>query len=196
MNMRKEMPPEVHALLAAATPFLRINGAERVDWCRDIKDPKDSRIGPWRYRAAFEVLNPEVWERSGEVLYFVTDAQERLRLVGQSKDRLKTRWRTSPMHDVISRAPLGVRALFHTTAWPALERALDNGERPPFTVSALFRNELETVCRKTGGKLGDALQKPETALQRLSYHVETAICRLTWDGPPLWNKQKVPGPQV
>lgn len=180
----------LNALLMAAKPFLRITDVDAVDWCRSIADPKDARNGPWRYRAVYDVLDDKVWSTVGEVIYFVTDSRGNLRLVGQSKDKLKTRWRTSPMHDVTTKMPLGRHALFHSSTWPAIESALDAGERPPFTVSALFRNELERVCRSCEGSITSAWQKEENHLQRLSYHVETWVCSQPVHRPALWNKQK------
>lgn len=189
--MSYQQPSELVALLNAATPFLRINDVARMDWCRVMLDPSDSRIGPWKYRAVYEVLDEKVWKTSGEVLYFITNVNQTLRLVGQSKDRLKTRWRTSPMFEASTKAPLGEQALFHSSTWPAIEKGLVEGERPPFTVSAIFREKLIEICKKTGGPLEKALRQPEMNSQRLSYHVETWICSLSSAGLNLWNKQKV-----
>lgn len=164
-----ELPPAaaagVSALLAAATPFLRITHVKRRDWCRDTQD---KRHGPWRYRAHFDVLDAAVWSRSGEVLYLAYDALGRLRLAGESSRRLKDRWRESPMHAVGTRLPLGERALFHTTSWPAIEAAFDAGEQPPFTVSALFSDDLEVVCRQAGGPLAVAAGLRRTRLHGLA----------------------------
>lgn len=189
-SQRAVASPVLQELVDAAHPFLRITGVERVSWCRDIANPRNKRIGPWKYKAQFAVLDDSVWSRKGEVLYFATDAGGRLRLVGQSSRRLKDRWRTSPMHDVQTRRPLGQWALFHTTSWPEIERGLDAGEAPPFTVSAIFRDELQVLCERTGGPLAAALACPETRLHRLSYHVETWICGQSRAGLHLWNKDK------
>ena len=105
----------IQALTAAATPFLRIDGIKPVSWCRNVQS--GSRFGPWRYQAVFAELDGKTWQREGEVIYFVTDRQSQLRRVGESGGRLKDRWRMSPMHDVTTRAPLGRKALFHSTAW-------------------------------------------------------------------------------
>jgi len=181
----------LRTLLNAATPFLRINGAEREDWCRVMEDPKDGRFGPWQFVADFETIDSSTWQRAGEVLYFVTDARSALRLVGQSMSRLAGRWKPVPMFDVQSRRPLGRKALFHTSSWPAIEDGLRNADPPPFTVSALFREELESLCRSASGSLRDVLAKPQTHLQRLSYHVESWVCSLDHGAQPLWNKQGV-----
>lgn len=178
-------------LLSSATPFLRISDVSRHDWCRVMQNPRDGRFGPWKYLANMEVLNADVWGRGGEVIYFVTDSQKRLRLVGQSMSRLKGRWKLAPMYDPNSLRPLGRKALFHTSSWPAIEAGLLAGEPPPFEVSALFRNELDVVCSSAGESLAAIRSTPETHLQRLSYHVETWVCSLDFGSHPLWNKQKV-----
>ena len=151
-----------------------------------MSDPRDGRVGPWNYEAQFTVLDAKTWSRPGEVLYFLTDSADRLRLVGESGGKLKWRWKEVPMTDVSTKQLLGRRALFHTTAWPAIESGMSN-ERAPFTVRALFRPELEALCRKIGGPLADALDKPEDK-KKLSYHVETWI-RETFRAPlALWNR--------
>lgn len=179
-------------LLASATPFLRINDVKREDWCRIMQKPKDPRIGPWKYTAVYEVLDQRHWDRPGEVIYFVTDSQGSLRLVGQSMSKLNVRWKRAPMYDIASRRRLGGRkALFHTTSWPAIELGFDS-ERPPFTVSALFRDRLELICRASAGPLQEALRKLESHRERLSFHVESWVCSLDYGDYRLWNKQKVP----
>ena len=185
----------LHALMRAATPFLRIDGAKPQSWRRNVntltKSGKPSgsrRAQPNRYEAMFTALDDKTWSRLGEVLYFVSDQSGRLRMVGQSSRRLQDRWRVSPMHSVEDGSHLGRRSLYHTTGWPAIESSFDT-EPPPFTVSALFRADLERVCREIGGPLSDALGMPETKLHKLSYHVEVWIRSLSRSGLDLWNKQ-------
>lgn len=181
-------PNELAALLAAATPFLRITDVVRRDWCRNAND---TRYGPWRYQAVFEVLDRDAWNRKGEVLYFATDAQARLRLVGESSKRLKDRWRESPMHEVGTRAPMSEHALFHSTSWPAIEAAFDAGERPPFTVSAIFAPDLRAVCDRVGGALAAASAAARSDRHGLAWHVESWACTLKKSaGLPLWNLMK------
>lgn len=182
---------DLQSLLVAATPFLLINDVKQEDWCRVMDDPKDSRIGPWKYMAQYTVLNQTVWDRPGEVIYFVTDSNSRLRLVGQSMSKLKGRWRKSPMFDVESKKPLGKKALFHTSSWPAIEEGISSGDRPPFAVAALFRDHLESICKVSTGSLAETLKKPQTHRKRLSYHVESWVCSLDYGKHRLWNKQKV-----
>lgn len=179
----------LQVLLDAATPFVRIDGVVREDWCRDTLN---KRHGPWKYRARYVVLDQDVWDRKGEVIYFVTDGKGRLRLVGESSISLKTRWRISPMHQVGSRAPMGRRALFHSSSWPEIEKGFAAGsDRPPFTLLALFRDQLERLCRVHGGSFVYAMEKPEKGTERLSFHVEGAVLAMDWSNHPLWNKQRV-----
>jgi hypothetical protein len=189
--MHQHEPRELQELLDQATPFLAITAVEQCRWCRVMEDPKDPRCGPWSYRAVSSVTSLSTWNRLGEVLYFVRDSIGRLRLVGQSKDRLKTRWRESPMFHADTKQALGRHALFHSSTWPAIEKALKAGEAPPFTVSAIFRPDLQEACARIGGTLRPLLELPETRLHRLSYHVETWICSLSRGRLNLWNKQKV-----
>jgi hypothetical protein len=178
-------------LLAAATPFLHITDAIREDWCRVMQKQTDGRIGPWKYTAQYKVLDQKTWDRPGEVIYFVTDKEAKLRLVGQSMSKLNVRWKKAPMYNVKSLQPMGRKALFHTSSWPAIEAGFMSTERPPFTVSALFRERLEPLCRQAGGSLAESMNRPETHLQRLSFHVESWVCSLNFGEHRLWNKHKV-----
>jgi hypothetical protein len=176
----------LHTLVASAQPFLRIDGMTPQVWRRDVK--RGARSKPFRFQAAFSVLSDATWRQRGEVIYFVTDGAQRLRLVGQSSGRLKDRWRTSPMHDVDNGLPMGRRTLFHSTAWAAIEQAADS-ERVPFTVSAIFRPELERLCRLVGGPLIPVLELPQEGARLLSYQVETWICRNFRVRQSLWNRR-------
>ena len=183
----------VNKLVANSTPFIRINSLDRYEWCRVMENPKDKRIGPWKYRAVYDVLSEKVWSQRGEVLYFVVDSMNKLRLVGQSANRLKDRWKPVPMFDSKTQASLGMRSLFHTSAWPAIEAGFskdDKGQKQ-YTVSAIFRADLERECRSIGGDLLSLLTVPETDHRRLSYRVEQWVCSLSNQGLALWNKQGV-----
>jgi hypothetical protein len=168
-------------LLAAATPFLRIDGASPRAWRRNVQ--KGPRLGPWRYEAKYKVLDEACWARTGAVLYFVTDSAGLLRLVGESSRRIKDRWRLSPMHDVQTNEFLGGHALFHSSAWSAIERGLDD-EPPPFTVSALFEPDLSRILSSAA----ESLPAPDTHLCR---RVEAAILRNMGKPLRLWNKAGV-----
>jgi hypothetical protein len=156
-----------------------------------MKDPKNGRIGPWKYRAVYDVLSEEIWSQRGEVLYFVVDSMNQLRLVGQSANRLKDRWKPVPMFDSNTQASLNMHSLFHTSAWPAIEAGFSNDDKGQYTVRAIFRADLERECRSIGGDLLSLLAVPETNLRRLSYHVEQWVCSLSDQGLALWNKQGV-----
>lgn len=175
--------PTIQALIAAATPFLRIDGIRPVSWCRNVQS--GARFGPWQYEAVFTEVDGRTWRREGEVLYFVTDRQGTLRLVGESGGRLMDRWRLSPMHDVATRAPLGRKALFHSTAWAAIERGFSS-EAPPFTVSALFHDELAQVLAAQS-----AMDSLPVSADHLCRRAETAILSAAGSALSLWNKKGV-----
>lgn len=169
------------SFLAASKPFLRIEGASRRAWRRNVQ--QGSRIGPWRYEAKYKVLDEACWSRTGAVLYFVVNKTGELRLVGESSRRLKDRWRLSPMHDVHTNQYLGTHALFHSSAWGAIERGLDE-EPPPFTVSALFEPELLQVM----GAKAESLPATDAHYCK---RAETAILGSLGKQLRLWNKAGV-----
>lgn len=169
----------VGPLVGAARPFLRIDGVGRQDWCRNVA--KGVRRGPWRYKAVYEVLDDAVWCTLGEVLYLVCNAKGDLRLVGQSSRRLKDRWRVSPMYDLAQTRQIG-HALFHSTAWPAIERGFDE-EAAPFTVMALFRPELERVRGMGAAGAGRLYPAPSN----LAEAIESQILAIS-SGLRLWNR--------
>ncbi|MEO8250180.1 MAG: hypothetical protein ABI589_12495 [Burkholderiales bacterium] len=173
----------IQALIAAATPFLRVEGTKPVTWCRNVQS--GPRFGPWQYEAVFSELDVKTWQRAGEVIYFVTDSQQQLRLVGESSHRLKDRWRMSPMHEVKTRAPLGRKALFHSTAWGAIERGVA-AEAPPFTVSALFRDDVADLLTRHG-----AMDHLPASDEHLCRRTESAILAAVGATGRLWNKRGV-----
>lgn len=173
----------INALTSAATPFLRVDGIRNLAWCRNVQS--GPRFGPWQFEAVFTELESKTWQREGEVIYFVTDSQQRLRLVGESSRRLKDRWRVSPMHDVATRAPLCRKALFHSTAWGAIERGISD-EAPPFTVSALFHDDLARLLTQHG--VTDSLPHPD---QHLCRRAEAAILAAVGTTERLWNKKGI-----
>jgi len=168
---------------------LRITGVRRRDWCRNVAS--GSRLGPWKYECEHTVLDEAAWRRRDEVLYFVTDGTGGLRLAGQSSNRLADRWRMSPMHDVATRAPLGRKTLFHSTAWKAIEEGFGI-EKPPFTVRALFRAGIERVCRgiDDASMLG-ALGNGGTPINHLAQHIEQMVLAFHGQRLRLWNRQGV-----
>jgi hypothetical protein len=176
---------DVRPLLSLGRPTLRIIGVEPINWCRMTRD---SRLGPWKYRALFEVLDPAAWRRRGQVVYFLTDRTDRVRHVGQSTNRLQDRWRESPMADCSTGSKLNMRALFHLTAWPAIEQEVDQGEIIDFTVNALSQDDLETAFQRSTGEL-KALTTTLTQAGEMSKLMEQwLIGRLRSTGI-LWNRQ-------
>ena len=173
----------IHALMDAATPFLRVEGIKPVTWCRNVQS--GPRFGPWQYEAVFSELDNKTWQREGEVIYFVTDSQQRLRLVGESSRRLKDRWRMSPMHEVTTRAPLGRKALFHSTAWGAIERGIAV-EAPPFTVRALFRDDVARLLTSV-----EAMNHLPASDEHLCRRTESAILAAVGASGRLWNRKGV-----
>jgi hypothetical protein len=143
------------------------------------------RFGPWQYEAVFSELDVKTWQREGEVIYFVTDSQQQLRLVGESSRRLKDRWRMAPMHEVTTRVPLGRKALFHSTAWGAIERGIA-AEAPPFTVRALFRDDLARLLTRHG-----AIDHLPASDEHLCRRTESAILGAVGATGRLWNKRGV-----
>jgi hypothetical protein len=173
----------IQALIAAATPFFRVEGIKPVTWCRNVQS--GPRFGPWHYEAVFSELDAKTWHREGEVIYFVTDSQQQLRLVGESSRRLKDRWRMAPMHEVVTRAPLGRKALFHSTAWGAIEHGI-TAEAPPFTVRALFRDDAARLLTRLG-----AMDHLPASDEHLCRRTETAILAALGATGRLWNRKGV-----
>jgi len=182
--------PLARRLLDAATPFLRIHGVTRCDWKRKMKKPTDPRIGPWRYSAKYDVIDDAAWNTRGEVLYLVTSAAGELKLVGESTNRLKDRWRKAPMYSVSSGEPLNDWSLFHSSAWKHIEKGLDQSPSVAFTVSAIFQPRLSEVCAQAG--LQRTLERAQAHGKSVAYEVETFLCEAPEHGPTLWNVNKNP----
>jgi len=178
---------QINALYASSQPFLRITGFNRCDWRRNAHD---KRAGPWRYEAVYEVLDHSVWKSSGEVLYFLVDADQRLKLVGESGTRLGQRWRISPMHRVEDNAFLGKRGLFHSSAFAMLQTAFESGQTPLYTVSAIFRPQIDRLAHELGGPLYRATLSPEKP-NKVAKNVERWICQLL-GRDHLWNIADTP----
>lgn len=157
-------------LLTASKPFLRIDGVSPPQWRRNVQ--RGCRRGPWRYEAKYKVLDEACWTQPEAIVYFVADNAGSLRLVGESARRLKDRWRLSPMHDVHTNEYLGSHALFHSSAWDAIECGLDE-DPPPLTASALFEPELSrilsvnrygaTTCRRSTSSTRPRFPQPGRA---------------------------------
>lgn len=178
---------DLDRLYAHTSPVLQITGAKPVAWCRPMSNPNDPRIGPWRYEAIYKVLDQDAWDRDSEVLYMVVDSGANVRAVGKSMNRLRDRWRTSPMYDAVTKAPLGRKALFHSTAWREIEQHL--AQNPGgFTVRAAFPEQMHAACR--GSALLTAVANDPARGKHLAERLETWVCSLKQQGLPLWNKTK------
>lgn len=183
--------PTLAALVGAATPVLRIDGLRNETWRRRMgEDADDFRLGPWR-AANWSVLNDAVYRSVGEVLYFLTDGSGRIRYVGESKGRLRTRWRTPPLAEAAN----GKKNthIFHNIAWPKIEESfVGDPSAGPFCVSVIgveamtvlvnnyadLRVAVEIDSRKYGGR------------KHLSWHVETWLCEQPSLSADLWNIAK------
>lgn len=183
--------PTLTALLSAATPVLRINGLKTETWRRRMgKNPQDFRVGPWR-AADWSILDELVYRADGEVLYVLSDGAGRIRYVGESKGRLRTRWRTPPLSEPVN----GKKSahLFHNIAWPRIEDTLvGDPAAGPFCISVIgvemmtalvnrhadLRASVEVSSRRHGG------------CKHLSWHVETWLCQQPSLRAHLWNVAK------
>jgi hypothetical protein len=97
------------------------------------------------------------------------------------------------MSDVITRKGLGKSALFHTTGTPAIEDSYSAGlERPPFTIWAVFHDELVQACAEVGGVLAQILRVSVARNVDLVRLLEYAALQLDYGDYPLWNVDDVP----
>ena len=184
--------PTLAAILSAARPVLRISALKDETWSRRLgDDPNDFRLGPWR-AADWCVLDESTYRADGEVLYFLSDGADRIRYVGESKNRLRTRWRTPPPSESVN----GQRNanLFHNIAWPKIEATLASDPAAgPFYVSAIGA-QVMTVLLQRHSDLRAAVQANSIkhgGRRHLSWHVETWLCEQPLLRPHLWNVAKL-----
>ncbi len=144
-NTSLTVDPTIQAILGAAIPVIQINGVGNSMWRREMK-AGDPRIGPWR-ASQHEVLDRATWYLDGECLYFLRDSAGRIRYVGESKNRLRDRWRTPPAVCATTGHDLGNPYVFHNRAWPSLERAiLADSAIAPFKVSVIHEPGLARLA--------------------------------------------------
>lgn len=190
---RYQSSPALAALLAAAKPVLRVHALKDETWKRrEGDDPSDFRIGPWR-AAGWSILDKETYYAAGEVLYWLVDGAGHVRYVGESKSRLRTRWRTPPLAGSATRGE-GIH-LFHNRAWPRLEETLlrDPGAGP-FSVLVLGVAELGRVVSRHAvirEFVESDVQRLGPKAKHLSWHVETWICEQPVIREHLWNRSKL-----
>lgn len=183
--------PALTTLVRAATPVLRISGLKIETWRRRPgKDPRDFRIGPW-HAADWSIVDEHTYRRDGEVLYFLSDSAGVIRYVGESKGRLRTRWRTPPTDQQSS----GTRNshIFHNIAWPRIEQILAHDPlAAPFTVSAIGVETLSALVRNCP-ELATAIEAESLrsgGRKHLSWLVETWLCKQPSLHSHLWNVAK------
>lgn len=183
--------PTLVSLLTAAKPVLQIDGLKDQTWQRRMgENPDDFRIGPWR-AANWSILDKDTYFAPGEVLYFLSDGRGRVLYVGESKARLRTRWRTPPLA-----APVdgGMNAqIFHNIAWPKIESALASDPTVgPFFVSVIGIDELNNLVERHADlRLAVELYARKCRRRKhLSWHVETWLCAQSSLRAHLWNVAK------
>lgn len=133
-----------------ATPVIRIHGIGGQRWKRNVA--KGGRIGPW-LQAQYEILNPAAWSARTPCLYLVAGADDVIRYVGISRNRMKDRWRESPALDALSLIPLAKKQLFHSQCWKHIER--ENAVVPSMTyeVRCITGDNLVPVLQRVGPPL-------------------------------------------
>lgn len=134
----------------AATPVLHIYSIGGRRWKRNVA--KGARIGPW-LQAKYRILNSVAWEARTPCLYLVAGADEIIRYVGISRNRMKDRWRTSPAYDAETMVRLPENQLFHSQCWKHVER--ESTERPgsTFEVRCITGENLLPVLQRLGPPL-------------------------------------------
>lgn len=131
------------AISSAATPVLKITGVGGRPWKRNVPI-SDGRHGPW-LPATWEVLDEKVWRRRIGSLYLVVGADQLIRYVGISRNRVADRWRLSPALDAETMRELPVNQLFHSQCWAHLQR-----ERGNYEVRCISGDELVPVLERLG----------------------------------------------
>jgi hypothetical protein len=183
--------PTLAALLSAATPVLRINGLKGATWRRRMgEDPDDFRLGPWR-AADWSILDQLMYRADGEVLYFLSDGAGRIRYVGESKGRLRTRWRTPPLAEPANGKKNA--HLFHNIAWPRIEEALvGDPAAGPFCVSVIGVEVMTALANRHADLRAavDVNSRKHGGRKHLSWHVETWLCDQPSLRTHLWNVAK------
>ena len=179
------------ALVRATKPVIRIDGLKSELWRRRMgENPNDFRLGPWR-AADWSILDEKVYRAAGEVLYLLADGAGRVRYVGESKGRLRTRWRTPPLEDSAS-GEEGSQ-IFHNIAWPKIEATLEaDPQAGPFQVSVIGidkLNELVSLHSDLRSAV-EAASRVHAARKHLSWHVETWLCQQPSLRAHLWNVAK------
>ena len=162
------------------------------------ENPNDFRLGPWR-AANWLILDDTLYRAGGQVLYFLTDSHGRVRYIGESKNRLRTRWRTPPLAGPADGRP--GEHIFHNVAWPKIEEALLHDPAcAPFHVSAIPLSDLHALVERHPDLRAfiEGATKGAESAKHLSWHIETWLCEQPALRQTLWNVAKrgpkAPGP--
>lgn len=173
-------PTEVVATIAeAGSPVLRVTTvSERRPWLRRVTTPGDARLGPWRFQANHDVVDWTAYNRLAACLYLVLGNDGRVRYVGKTTARLRTRWPIAPAVDAETGQQLS-NQLFHT-CWEAMEAECAQSPALGFEVRAITEPELAQVILALGGEVGHL-----ASAAKLAEDVESWILLRA---PPPWNK--------
>ena len=123
----------------------------------------------------------------GECLYFLTDGSGRLRYVGETKNRVADRWRTSPALCATTGRDIGKPFVFHNRAWRPLEAELvsQGSGAGPFLVSVLQGAALAEVVGRCPGLRHLVSHVGEG--RHLAKLVQDWLCGDARLRPSLWN---------
>lgn len=153
-SLIKVLMTEPHAyareIFKAATPVLAIHSLGGAHWKRDVA--KGARIGPW-LQAKFDVLDKNAWGARIPCLYLVAGADDLIRYVGISRNRMKDRWRVSPALDALTMVRLPENQLFHSQCWKYIELEIATNPRATFTVRCITAVKLLPLLERVGPPL-------------------------------------------
>ena len=134
----------------AATPVIRINGVGGSRWKRNVA--KGGRIGPW-LQADYEILDQFTWGTRTPCLYLVAGADQLIRYVGISRNRMKDRWRESPAYDAETMTLWPKKQLFHSQCWKQIEREHASNPKARFEVRCISADKLLPLLERQGPPL-------------------------------------------
>lgn len=134
----------------AATPVLAIHSLGGARWKRDVA--KGARIGPW-LQAKFDVLDKGAWTARVPCLYLVSGADDFIRYVGISRNRMKDRWRVSPALNAETMARLPENQLFHSQCWKHIELESVANPLATFSVRCITSDTLLPLLERVGPPL-------------------------------------------
>lgn len=150
-NQKLEMAIQHAAVIYnAATPVIRIHSVGGKRWKRNVA--KGARIGPWQ-QASWTILNKSAWEARTPCLYLVAGADETIRYVGISRNRLKDRWRVSPALDAETMVRLPENQLFHSQCWKYIELEYTQNPNSTYEIRCIDGSRLLPILENIGSPL-------------------------------------------